>query len=182
MVCIYVPCCNRTLLQRSNRITQFLAKVHAYHAQQSLKIIEGLWPPEETFLMIYKSPGPKGKVRVLFYLPASFWADTIHLVGDFNDWDSTATPLHLDDNCWSITLDLDAGRSYEYRYLVNNTDWVNDWQADRFTPSELGGDNSVVVTLLEEAMPYTELNARQNARQRPSLRIIQGGRQEKQAV
>jgi 1,4-alpha-glucan branching enzyme len=116
----------------------------------------------------------------MFYLPASFWADTIHLVGDFNNWETTATPLKLDDTCWNVTLELDADRAYEYRYLVNNTDWVNDWQADRFTSSESGGDNSVVVTLLEEAVSYTDVH--KHMRQRPTLRVIQGGKQEKQAV
>ncbi len=130
--------------------------------------------------MIYKAPGPLGKVRVKFYLPASFWADTIYLVGDFNNWEPNATPLKLDDNCWSVTLELDADRMYAYRYLVNNTDWVNDWQADQFTPSESGGDNSVVVTLLDESSLHAEVNTL--TRQRPPLRIIQGGKQEKQAV
>lgn len=95
--------------------------------------------------MISKARGSRGKIRVTFSMPAAIWADTIHLVGDFNDWSSTATPLRLSDDCWSVSLELPAGRSYQYRYLINGTEWYNDWQADRYEPNEHGGDNSVVV-------------------------------------
>jgi 1,4-alpha-glucan branching enzyme len=132
--------------------------------------------------MIYKSPGMCGKVCVTFCLPATFWADTIHLVGDFNNWDTSAVLLRLDDKNWSVTLELEANQSYQYRYLVNSTDWVNDWQADHFAPSESGGDNSVVITLLaDQANAFTDRHRYLN-HQRPYLRMIQGGRQEKQAV
>lgn len=96
--------------------------------------------------MITKVPGSWSKVRVTFSMPAAIWADTIHLVGDFNNWSSTSTPLRLSDNCWSVTLELEAGYSYQYRYLINGTEWYNDWQADRYAPNEHGGDNSVVIT------------------------------------
>jgi 1,4-alpha-glucan branching enzyme len=95
--------------------------------------------------MIVKEPGHTGKVRVTFSMPAGIWADSIHLVGDFNGWNPTATPLRLNDYNWSVSLDLDNGHAYQYRYLVNGTDWYNDWRADDYRPNELGGDNSVVV-------------------------------------
>lgn len=131
--------------------------------------------------MIAKKPGPHGKVRVTFSLPSSFWADTIHLVGDFNDWNTTATPLHLGDSCWSVTLDLEPGRSYQYRYLMNNTEWVTDWQADSFVHGKEGG-SSVVITLLSHEAHGSEYT-RTEPHTPPNLRIIHGGRSgEKQAV
>lgn len=130
--------------------------------------------------MVHKAVGLHGKVRVTFCLPSSFWADTIHVVGDFNDWSPTATPMQLNDEQWSVTLDLDSETSFEYRYLVNNTDWVTDWQSDHFAQGETGGDNSVIVTMLPEH--YANAQKRQNGRQRPNLRVLQGGKQEKQAV
>jgi 1,4-alpha-glucan branching enzyme len=98
--------------------------------------------------MIMKESGRFGKVRVTFSMPAGIWADTIHLVGDFNNWDKSSTPLRLNDISWSVSLDLDPGKAYQYRYLINGADWYNDWRADRYEPNELGGDNSVVVTFL----------------------------------
>ncbi len=136
--------------------------------------------------MITKVPALENKMIVTFSMPASFWADTIHLVGDFNNWDPAATEMQLDDTCWNVTLELDAGRAYQYRFLVNRTDWVTDWQSDRFATDEHGNENSVVVTLLANELPDEHTPVRQ--RQRPALRVIAGGRaadersEEKQAV
>jgi 1,4-alpha-glucan branching enzyme len=108
---------------------------------------------EGVILMIVKEPGRQGKVRVTFSMPAGIWADTIHLVGDFNGWDATSTPLRLNDLGWSVALELDPGYSYQYRYLINGSEWYNDWRADRYEPNELGGDNSVVIALLQQEFP-----------------------------
>lgn len=96
--------------------------------------------------MISKQRLHTGKVLVTFTMPVGTWADSIHLVGDFNHWDTHATPLHLDEDSWSVTLELEAGKTYQYRYLINDTEWCNDWRADSYVPNDLGGDNSVVVT------------------------------------
>jgi 1,4-alpha-glucan branching enzyme len=74
-------------------------------------------------------------------------ADTVHVVGDFNQWDETATPMRkLRGGGFSVTLDLAVGREYQFRYLVNASDWVNDWAADKYVPTEYPGvENSVVV-------------------------------------
>lgn len=49
---------------------------------------------------------------------------------------------------WSTTINLTPG-TYRYRYLANGTRWHNDPQADRYEPSGLGEDNSVI--LVDEA-------------------------------
>lgn len=100
--------------------------------------------------MITKTPSHSpGKVRVTFEVPCSIWAESIHLVGDFNDWDQQAHPLkkmRRSDATRRITLELDAGREYQFRYLVDGQKWYNDWQADAYAPNPFGGDNSVVRT------------------------------------
>lgn len=123
--------------------------------------------------MISKKPGPNGKVQVTFALPSSFWADTIHLVGDFNDWDPSATPLHLGDSTWNVSLELEPGRSYKYRYLINQCEWVTDWQADSFVPDEAGGSSVIITLLAHQAHGNDEyVHERQSP---PHLRLIQGG-------
>lgn len=85
--------------------------------------------------------------KVSFYLPAAVKAETVHLVGDFNDWDEQATPMTLlKDGRFTVTLDLEAGRQYQFRYLVDGTEWHNDWEADKYVPNPFSGDNSVVIT------------------------------------
>ena len=91
------------------------------------------------------SPNP-GKVRVTFAIPCSIWADTIHLVGDFNDWNTESHPLVQHEDCWTITLELDKGREYRYRYLFNGSEWCNDSNADKYVPNPYGGEDSVVIT------------------------------------
>jgi 1,4-alpha-glucan branching enzyme len=138
--------------------------------------------------MISKKPGPPGKLRITFSLPSSFWADSIHLVGDFNNWNTTATPLKLKDDDWSVTLDLDLGRSFHYRYLVNSSEWINDWQSDAFAQNEHGEENSVVVAMLPQEMTFFQGNGEMkspSSQRRSMLRLIPGGRsdsEEKQAV
>ncbi len=85
--------------------------------------------------------------KVTFYAPDSLQADTVHLVGDFNNWSETDTPMkQLKDGRFSVTLDLETGREYQFRYLVNGTEWHNDWEADKYVPNPFIGDNSVVST------------------------------------
>lgn len=95
--------------------------------------------------MVTKIPANPGKMRVTFSMPAEIWAKAFYVVGDFNNWNTTATPLQKSGSAWSVSLELDAGRTYEYRYLVDGK-WFNDWHADDYKPNEHGGDNSVVVT------------------------------------
>lgn len=85
--------------------------------------------------------------KVTFYTPDSLQADTVHLVGDFNNWNETQTPMKmLKDGRFSVTLDLETGREYQFRYLINGTEWHNDWEADKYVPNPFIGDNSVVIT------------------------------------
>lgn len=91
------------------------------------------------------SPHPD-KVLVTFTIPASVWADTIHLVGDFNNWNTTSHLLVLNDDNWTITLELEKGREYRYRYLFNGSDWCNDSNADKYIANRYGGEDSVVIT------------------------------------
>lgn len=85
--------------------------------------------------------------RVAFSLPKSFVAETIQLVGDFNDWNSSSHPFRCQrDGTWRITMDLECGRSYQFRYLLDGRDWINDSQADGYVSNPHGTDNCVIVT------------------------------------
>lgn len=87
--------------------------------------------------------------KVTFELPneAAAAATSVHLVGDFNDWNIGETPMkRRKDGSFSITIDLDRDREYQYKYLIDSEVWENDWAADKYTPSPVGeGENSVVI-------------------------------------
>jgi 1,4-alpha-glucan branching enzyme len=95
--------------------------------------------------MIKKTPRKNGTVSVTFELPAQVVGDTVHLVGDFNEWSKDATPMtRRKDGRHSATVSLKAGAAYRYRYLVDGHRWENDWSADAYAHNEFGGDDSVV--------------------------------------
>lgn len=74
-------------------------------------------------------------------------AETVSVVGEFNSWDIHATPMKkLKKGDFTITLDLQPGREYQFRYLIDGSVWENDWNADRYVRSPYGdSDNSVVL-------------------------------------
>jgi hypothetical protein len=88
------------------------------------------------------------KCKVTFRLPkeAAPNAQRIMIVGDFNKWDTTKTPMkRLKSGNFMATLDLYSNREYRFRYLIDGTRWENDWQADKYVPNSFGSDDSVVI-------------------------------------
>ena len=91
-------------------------------------------------------------VKVTFELlkseqPEEIDVENVHLVGEFNEWDLTATPMKANvKGAYRTMLELEPDRAYKFRYLVNGEYWCNDWQADSYEPNYLDGDNCVVVT------------------------------------
>ena len=85
--------------------------------------------------------------RVTFTFPESVWADTMFLVGDFNGWHRTSHPMRrVRSGKWILTLNLELGRAYQFRYLQDNDAWLNDTQADAYVCNPYGTVNFVVIT------------------------------------
>jgi len=74
-------------------------------------------------------------------------AGSVNIVGDFNNWGIYETPMKkLKNGDFTVTLELEVNREYQYRYLIDESKWENDWEADKYVPSAYGDcDNSVVV-------------------------------------
>ena len=96
--------------------------------------------------MLSKNLSKTGRVcRVTFRLPAELGATKATLCGDFNGWDESAMPLRkLKDDSFSLTVSLRPGRSYRFRYLLDDSRWENDWSADDYLPNAFGTEDSVV--------------------------------------
>ena len=71
-------------------------------------------------------------------------AKAVALVGDFNDWSLSATPLERTDSngVWWVTIPLVPGR-YRYAYVVDGAIWRPDPEAPA-AQDEFGRPNSVV--------------------------------------
>ena len=50
------------------------------------------------------------------------------------------------DGSFAVTLNLAKDSEYQFRYLINGSEWHNDWEADKYVPNPFSGDNSVVTT------------------------------------
>lgn len=87
--------------------------------------------------------------KVTFRVPeeASMGARAVNIVGDFNNWSVKGHPMkRLRTGGFTLTLDLDAEKEYQFRYLMDEKVWENDWEADKYVRSEYGNcENSVVV-------------------------------------
>ena len=70
------------------------------------------------------------------------------LVGDFNEWNTAETPMKKNkDGKFSVTLDLEQGKEYQFRYLLNGESWENDWAADSYVPNNLTFEENSVVAV-----------------------------------
>ncbi|PLX32261.1 MAG: glycoside hydrolase [Ignavibacteria bacterium] len=83
--------------------------------------------------------------RVTFYLPADVKASRASLCGEFNDWNPDAHVMaKRKDGTFYVSLYLDAGKSYRYRFLLDDTRWENDWEAESYIPNDHGSDDSLI--------------------------------------
>lgn len=49
------------------------------------------------------------------------------------------------------TVELEADKAYQFRYLIDEKVWENDNEADNYAPTPFGSMNSVVTTFPEPA-------------------------------
>jgi 1,4-alpha-glucan branching enzyme len=101
-------------------------------------------------MALFKAYPKKGTTcKVTFELPveASVGVKKVALVGEFNNWDIGANLLSRNkDGCFVATVILEQGHEYQFRYLMDDSRWENDWAADKYVPSSFGNaDNSVVI-------------------------------------
>lgn len=86
--------------------------------------------------------------KVTFTLPkeAVETAETVALFGDFNNWDATKSIAlkKQKDGSFATSVELEKGRAYQFRFLINGKTWENAWNAEAYAPTPFGEYNSVV--------------------------------------
>ena len=85
------------------------------------------------------------QTRVTFRRRSTNGESGVAVVGEFNSW-SSATHLMTaeSDGSWVLTVPLSPGRTYRFRYLVDDEHWENDWEADDYVDNDFGGQDSVL--------------------------------------
>lgn len=87
---------------------------------------------------------PLETIRPMQFVLVAPQADSVTVVGDFNDWNPAATPLARADEggIWWVTVPLLPGR-YRYAFVVDGTTWVADPESPA-VEEEFGRPSSVV--------------------------------------
>jgi 1,4-alpha-glucan branching enzyme len=74
------------------------------------------------------------------------FANRINLAGDFNNWDIESIPMKkLKGGEFSVSIDLEKGREYQFKYLIDGLGWLNEKEADKHVLNGFQTENSVVV-------------------------------------
>lgn len=84
----------------------------------------------------------KDEYEVTFELPSD--AQEATLLCSANGWEPVA--MKKGKGTFTAKLRLPANGRFQYRYLINNSQWVNDSNSDGDIPNEYGSMNSVVET------------------------------------
>src|SRR5690349_7490810 len=86
----------------------------------------------------------QGKAKVTFVLPAAAGGAEASVCGEWNDWAPGVDVMTRDDGGFTATVELEVGRAYRFKYLLDGERWVNAWAADAYVPNDHGGDDSLV--------------------------------------
>ena len=86
-----------------------------------------------------------GEVRVLFEVQFDGHSGRLAVVGDFNGWDPTATPLVRHGRLLQAIVTIRAGLRYEYRYFAaEDWRWLSDNDEYGYEPQRRAADNNVL--------------------------------------
>ena len=72
-------------------------------------------------------------------------AETMQICGLNSDWQNSVIMTRKKDGTFTADVTLPKDTKHQFKYLVNETEWLNEPQADSHEPNEFGGSNSVLV-------------------------------------
>jgi 1,4-alpha-glucan branching enzyme len=95
------------------------------------------------------------KTKVTFTLPAEAveGASEVVLLGDFNNWNPEEAPKlkKQKDGSFKTTAQLEAGQTYQYRFLLDDGRWVNDYHAQSYASVPGYYIDNCIITVPEPA-------------------------------
>lgn len=72
-------------------------------------------------------------------------AETVAIVGLNDDWKTVLEMKRKKDGSFSCEVSLPKDSRHEFKYLVNESEWVNEPEADLQSKNPFGSSNSVIV-------------------------------------
>lgn len=86
----------------------------------------------------------KDYVKVKFAVVAEN-AETIEILGLNSDWENSIIMKKKKDGTFSAEVNLPKDTKHEFKYRINEAEWVNDPEADGEAANVYGGSNSLLV-------------------------------------
>ena len=86
----------------------------------------------------------KGAYKVKFTIKPQN-AETVEILGLNSDWENPIPLSKKKDGSFSTEIALPKDTKHEFKYRVNQTEWLIDEDADAQAPNEFGSTNSVLV-------------------------------------
>lgn len=71
-------------------------------------------------------------------------AETVEILGLNSDWKNSIIMSKKKGGTFSADVNLPKDSKHAFKYSVNETEWVNDPEADGQEQNEFGGANSVI--------------------------------------
>lgn len=72
-------------------------------------------------------------------------AETVQIRGLNSDWQKSVKMARKKDGSFAAEVTLPKDSKHQFKYVVNEKEWLNEPQADSQEPNEFGGSNSVIV-------------------------------------
>jgi predicted flap endonuclease-1-like 5' DNA nuclease len=114
-----------------------------------------------TFTLTSDQVGKKAEVRVL---------------GTFNEWSwDKGLAMKAKKKDYTASIELPAGETYEFRYLVNGQDWFNDESADDYSGTPFFSHNCIMVidpVETKKAAPKAKAKATPKAKAAPKAKAM----------
>ncbi len=72
-------------------------------------------------------------------------AETIEILGLNSDWETSIIMSKKKDGTFTCDVSLPKNTEHQFKYRINENEWVNEPEADKEVTNEFGGINSVIV-------------------------------------
>jgi hypothetical protein len=72
-------------------------------------------------------------------------AETVEILGLNSDWENSIIMSKKKDGTFSADVNLPKNTRHQFKYRVNEAEWLNEPEADAEEVNEYGGHNSVIV-------------------------------------
>lgn len=71
-------------------------------------------------------------------------AETVEILGLNSDWENSVVMSKKKDGSFTCDVSLPKNTQHEFKYRVNESQWLNEPEADTQQPNVFGGVNSVI--------------------------------------